>query len=467
VGNVGIGTTSPYAKLSVVGPVVAQYFHATSSATSTFAGPIKFTDSGNFGQIGYAGEFGELALNENFSFDPDSNGLNVSAINGLTSLSIAGGNFAVDSDGNITNAQQASTTITSANTLCISTDCRTSWPSGSSQWITNGSDIYYNTGKVGIGTSTPFGKLSASTFNETSRFPLFVVASSSLAVSTTTPFLIDWNGYVGVGSSTPMSTFSVNGNSVLAGTLVVRPLLNFNSTDDNIFTEVSSDVVDSKNAFSVYDTNASTKVFNINKLGNTMGGVFLSRGTSCTTAPAFAANADPNTGLCIPGSDILRLVTNGAARLSVLSNGTVGIGTTSPYANLVVASFNDTTQHPLFVVASSSLAVATATPFAIDAVGNITQSGTTPTLSSCGAAPRFSGTANNAAGNIIVGSGNTTACTITFASPPTGATPICVGSFATTTARSLAASTTATTLVFSAAATMASSSINYMCQFNN
>ncbi|KKS33127.1 MAG: hypothetical protein UU95_C0040G0006, partial [Parcubacteria group bacterium GW2011_GWC2_42_12] len=37
--RLGIGTSTPYAKLSVVGPVVAEYFHATSTtATSTFAG---------------------------------------------------------------------------------------------------------------------------------------------------------------------------------------------------------------------------------------------------------------------------------------------------------------------------------------------------------------------------------------------------------------------------------------------
>ena len=41
-GYVGIGTTSPYAKLSVVGEVVAPYYTATSTiATSTFAGAVR------------------------------------------------------------------------------------------------------------------------------------------------------------------------------------------------------------------------------------------------------------------------------------------------------------------------------------------------------------------------------------------------------------------------------------------
>lgn len=44
--NVGIGTSSPYAKLSVAGQIVGQYFTATSSGdTSTFAGPMRVDGS--------------------------------------------------------------------------------------------------------------------------------------------------------------------------------------------------------------------------------------------------------------------------------------------------------------------------------------------------------------------------------------------------------------------------------------
>ncbi len=45
--NVGVGTTSPFAKLSVVGQIVAEFFTATSTtATSTFNGGLKLNLAG-------------------------------------------------------------------------------------------------------------------------------------------------------------------------------------------------------------------------------------------------------------------------------------------------------------------------------------------------------------------------------------------------------------------------------------
>src|SRR3989338_6526482 len=49
-GIVGIGTATPYAKLSVVGPVVAEYFHVPSTtATTTLQGTILAGSGGNVG----------------------------------------------------------------------------------------------------------------------------------------------------------------------------------------------------------------------------------------------------------------------------------------------------------------------------------------------------------------------------------------------------------------------------------
>ena len=51
--------------------------------------------------------------------------------------------------------------INASGGLCMNGDCRTTWPSGggTSQWTTSGSNIFYNLGNVGIGTSSPTSKL--------------------------------------------------------------------------------------------------------------------------------------------------------------------------------------------------------------------------------------------------------------------------------------------------------------------
>lgn len=56
------------------------------------------------------------------------------------------------------------TATLTATTVCLTGDsCRTTWPSGGvSLWSQSGSDIYYNLGNVGIGTTNPSQKLDVS-----------------------------------------------------------------------------------------------------------------------------------------------------------------------------------------------------------------------------------------------------------------------------------------------------------------
>ena len=56
--------------------------------------------------------------------------------------------------------------------------------------------------------------------------------------------------------------------------------------------------------------------------------------------PSLAILSDPNTGIFSPGADQLAVATNGTEKLIVLSNGNVGIGTSSPDSKLSISSVN-------------------------------------------------------------------------------------------------------------------------------
>ncbi|MDE2041187.1 MAG: hypothetical protein KGI59_02300, partial [Patescibacteria group bacterium] len=197
-GNVGIGTTSPWAALSVYGSsdlgnsALAGYFNATNTnATSTLSGGLT---------VG-------------------TNGLVYDSYSGVTTISsLTTGNMSFDTDAgsvawtNIPISAALSGTIESYTAEIGDTNVLTVY--GES----NGSGGSQNL-RVGIGTTTPFATLTVTGSTTSATSNAFAVTDAS----STRRFLVTDSGLVGIGTSSPYRALSVYGSSdlgtnALAGT---------------------------------------------------------------------------------------------------------------------------------------------------------------------------------------------------------------------------------------------------------
>ncbi|MCC2630434.1 MAG: repeat protein, partial [Candidatus Paceibacter sp.] len=280
-GNVGIGTTSPYAKLAVSGTVVAANFVGTTTATSTLAGGL----STNL-----------LSVTSTTASSTFANGINLSA-----------GCYAISG-------------------TCLSSG-------GSSQWTTTGNDIYYSTGKVGIGTSSPYAALSVVGQVVAEYF----TATSTTATST-------FNGAVGIGTASPDGNVQLQIRRDISGATASTLRLTNGGSGDYTGASIGFNYNNSAHSPSFISSpyiNGSTLAFGTIDIPNGNDGIVrmvisptgkVGIGHTLPTMPTnkfeVVGNASIGTNYSNGGT---AAPTNG-----LIVEGNVGIGTSSPFTKFAV-----------------------------------------------------------------------------------------------------------------------------------
>lgn len=466
-GNFGIGSTSPGTLLSIGGAGTGINFG--DNATSTFSKGIQASDfctatkclsstgGGGSGIVG-TGTTGQFPFyNANSTtltatsslFITQAGNVGVGSTSPMSAFSIDNpvGGASLLSIGNGTNILQIGFSSGGAAGAIIQT------PSNSSlTFRTNGTQrgVFTGGGKFAVGTTT-----TTALYNEATVWGQGATTGGTFAVvnsaSTTLLQILD-NGNVGIGTTSPYSLLSVSGqvaaqNFVATSTTASSTFMAQIYTPFNVTSTPHFDFGDGTDANDWLLTAAGGR-----------GSIWYTTGDAQgNEAFTFAAGSGK-------GADIDVSCTNNAFKsgctqaVTVLSDGRVGIATTSPWATLSVVASSGS--NPLFVVATSS---GQGFPnFEIDGTGHIVTSGGKPIISSCGTTNSISG--NDVQGSIMFTGTLVTACTLTFATAvPAGQTLGCTASDNSLTGFSDISATSTTAVTFGISTGLAAGTIYYNC----
>jgi hypothetical protein len=336
-GNVGIGTTSPYAKLSVVGQTVAEYFTATSTtATSTF--PLLSTNALSLNGTYVTSLW--ATTSDSFAFDT-----RLAATTTLNNLFTLGGLASIGSTtgtttflgGAIFNRNVGIGTTTPDKLLDVAGVLRV-------EGYVNDGKITGKVGNVGglelfggsdfnVGAGIVLRGASRATEADTIRFTRGAYVTS---------MLIDNQGNVGVGTTSPYAKLSVVGQTVA-----------------EYFTATSTTAT---STFPLLSTNALS-----------LNGTYVTS-LWATTSDTFSFNTLLAATTTLNNLATLEGLSNiGSTTGTTILNGKLGVATSSPWGKL---SVSQTGAAPSFVVEDSTN---DSTPFVVDESGNVAIGTSTPT----------------------------------------------------------------------------------------
>ena len=191
--------------------------------------------------------------------------------------------------------------------------------SGASQWTTTGSNIYYNTGKVGIGTTTPLSPLDVRGVASAFNLALNIYYDGSWRQTTE-----GYGGYFNIDNPTGNIYLLNTGSSVAAGG-ATTPTIKLTITPSG---KVG------------IGTTSPTRLLSLSGLQSVIS--LYNSGT--TTWTGFEMLANNGTLLANIGLDDatgrygINMKSDGTEDFTITQNGNVGIGTTAPAYKLDISS---------------------------------------------------------------------------------------------------------------------------------
>jgi len=344
-GFFGISTTSPFAELSIEGQGSVAAFAVSDTSNNTDF----IIDSAGLVGVGTVSPLNKLHI--------------TGALTGTAASTIP--ILRVDNTGN-SFAKMVLTDSVNYDAVFFMMNDSTEADAKLRMWVGNALDNVEDgegitvdgIGKIGIGTTTPFARLSVHGTSEDTT-PLFYVASTTQGVATTTAFVIDANGNVGIGTESPLSKLHIGSDPGNLSTGIA-----FGDGNSGIYERGDNTISMDLGATRRWEWTGSNFFY-------VSGGLNAGIQTGASlTVPGFTFGTDTNTGIGGDNADGLSLITGGSSRIFLDSSGLVGIGTTSPYAKLSIEQGVGGTGD-LFAIASSSNGTATTTHFVVDSLGNV------------------------------------------------------------------------------------------------